>query len=662
MIRSPFKPESRSLGPMRLSVVLGTLALLLSAFYLSHILPLQHVGDALFAPDPADTAALVFHFSWLPRLCMALICGAGLSVAGATFQQVLRNPIAEPTTLGVSAGAQLALTVATLFAPSLLVGGTEWVALGGASITIALIALLAWRMTISPTVLIVGGLMVTLYAGTLNALLSLLYSDDLGSVAIWSTGSLNQNDWKAVDYLLPRISTCVGVLLALMRPLSIAGLDDAHARSLGLPMGTIRLLSMISAMALSAFVVSSVGVIGFIGLVAPALARLSGARRFASQFIWSAIIGALLLWTTDQLAQIASTTGWRVATGTATAVLGAPILLLLLTRVKSSEAQVKSEVQRRSGRPLLALGIVSLVLFAATFPAVDLAQGPDGWAFESIGAATMFLPLRLPHVVAALSAGAMLAVAGGLMQRLIGNPMASPEILGISSGAAAAALLSLFIVPVDSSSMMIAAGLGALLTLIAILAIGYRNGLPPQRFLLVGIALNAGVGAFSSLLIASNDPRLRPAMSFLAGSTYAVDGARAFMAAGILVSILLALAAAVRWLNALPLGKGAMQSIGMNVFRVRAAIVIFSAVLTGAATVIVGPLSFVGLMAPHLTRLMGLQRPTDYLIGSAILGALIMLVADWLGRNILFPSQVPAGLLAAFVGGPYFLWLVRRKA
>ncbi len=86
-----------------------------------------------------------------------------------------------------------------------------------------------------------------------------------------------------------------------------------------------------------------------------------------------------------------------------------------------------------------------------------------------------------------------------------------------------------------------------------------------------------------------------------------------------------------------------------------------AALFTGAATLVVGPLSFVGLMAPHMARMMGLQRPMAQLYGSAVLGAFIMVAADWLGRNLLFPYQIPAGLLATLVGGPYFMWQVGRS-
>jgi iron complex transport system permease protein len=129
-------------------------------------------------------------------------------------------------------------------------------------------------------------------------------------------------------------------------------------------------------------------------------------------------------------------------------------------------------------------------------------------------------------------------------------------------------------------------------------------------------------------------------------------------AAGLLV--LLPLAA--RWLDILPLGEEVSQALGVGLQNSRLLVLSLAGALSAAATLIVGPFGFVGLMAPHIARSLGLRRATPHLLGSAALGGLIMVAADWLARNALFPYQLPAGLLAALLGGPYFMWLMRRPA
>lgn len=654
------KREFPMTGPAALTFALSATALIASAFSLSLIAPPAIGIYGFLHPDLDNLHQVVVHYSWLPRLVVSVLCGAGLGLAGAVFQQVLRNPLADPTTLGVSAGAQLALTLATLFAPSLLTLGTETVAIGGATIAGALIAFLAWRTTFSPAGLILGGLMISLYAGAFGTVLALLFGDDLGSVFIWSTGSLSQNDWSAVTYLLPRLTIAATMIAVIARPLSIVALEDESARSLGLSLRKIRFLAIAPAIAIGAFVVSSVGVIGFIGLAAPTLARLSGARRFGQQLVWAPIVGAALLWLTDQFVQLIAGMGWRVPTGTATAMLGAPLLLWLLPRMKP-ELLAKAEPLPRSPRPWLLIAVGLLALTVVLWPVLDLARSVDGWGFDSLSDLGPLLHLRAPRVAAALAAGAMLAVAGSLMQRFTGNAMASPEVLGISSGASLAALLLLLMMPSpNGGTLLFAATVGAFATLLVTLALGHHSDFSPQRMLLTGIALGTSVSAITSFLMASGDPRFGSAVSWLSGSTYRVDGIQAISAGAILLVALLTLPFLARWLEILPLGEATAREIGVNLKVSRLALLVMAAVLTGAATLIVGPLSFVGLMAPHMARMAGLHRPMAQLVGAAIIGALIMIVADWFGRNMLFPSQMPAGLLSTFIGGPYFFLLMRK--
>jgi ferric hydroxamate transport system permease protein len=116
-----------------------------------------------------------------------------------------------------------------------------------------------------------------------------------------------------------------------------------------------------------------------------------------------------------------------------------------------------------------------------------------------------------------------------------------------------------------------------------------------------------------------------------------------------------------RWLDILPLGAPTAQAVGLHVPRVRLVVMLAAAVMTAVPTLVVGPLSFVGLMAPHIARLIGLQRALHHLAGAAILGALLLTLADWAGRTIIFPYQMPAGLLATVIGGPYLMWLLRQR-
>ena len=658
------KRQGFSSHPAWLCSLLLPISVLLACNDLSTRLPFSQWLATALAPNDADMPQLIVHFSWLPRLCMALLCGSVLALAGVLMQQVLRNPLASPTTLGVASGAQLGLVVATLWAPWLLEIGREWVALAGGGLASLLVFALAWRRGLAPLTLILAGLVVTLYLSALNITLMLTQQQDLNAVFIWGSGSLSQNSWEGVQFLLPRLAAGLLLMLPLLRPLALLELDDSGVKSLGVPLRFLRVCSLTLAVWLSACVVSSVGVIGFIGLAAPALVRLLGARTLGQRLLWAPILGGLLLCVTDLgIQQLAGAMAELIPTGAATALLGAPLLLWLLPRLRLSGGQPHSADEQSFPRhpfparrlfPLLALLACTLLI------ALGLGRGLDGWQWSLTDAAV--LDWRWPRVMAAAAAGCMLALAGCLIQRLTGNPMASPEVLGISAGAALGLIALLFLLPYSGPLAQLAlGGLGAGLVLLLLLGLSRRTGFAPERVLLIGISITALFDALQVILLAGGDPRGQNLLSWMSGSTYFVSP---HMALWVLGCSLLLLAAALpfsRWLELLPLGDGTPRALGLPLGRSRFVLLLLAALLTAGATLIVGPLSFIGLLAPHLARLLGLARALPQLLGAALLGALVMVAADWLGRNLLFPAQLPAGLLASLLGGGYFMLCLYRR-
>ncbi len=622
------------------------------------------VEDWLWSPATGQGPNLdrvVFLHALLPRLFISLICGAALAISGAALQQVLRNPLAEPTTLGASAGAQLALTGAALWYPGLLMFGVDAIALAGAALASMAVALLAFDRQFSPGRLILSGLIVTLYAGTLITLMSIFHGDDLGGIFIWSTGTLNKNDWDGVRSLLPRLAICWFALLMIARPLSATHLGDKAARSLGVPIGLVRLMALVPAVALGAFVTSAVGVIGFVGLAGPAFARALGVRRLQSQLLVVPIIGAVLLWCADQGVQILSRFGWIIPTGTATVLLGAPILIWLFVSGRTGFVSAPWAAERRSGFARSILFAMLMAVCLSAIGAMIVAKGGQGWLLESRLTIGAVFNLRWPRIVGAGTAGAMLAIAGAMMQRLTANPIASPEILGISSAATLGAMFVLLLVPDPSRfEMLVAASITAMLALGLIILLALRGGVAPDRLLMLGLAIGTCTSAGSTFLLASGNPRTSQALAWLSGSTYRISSIDAVVGLGALVLSGIFLAKAIHWLTILPLGDAVSVELGLPLHKVRIGLVALTAVLTGVAALVVGPLSFVGLLGPHLARQFGLAKAGHQIIGAALIGAIILIIADWLGRNLLFPSQVPAGLLSSMVGGPYLIITMYR--
>ncbi|MBN9047502.1 MAG: Fe(3+)-hydroxamate ABC transporter permease FhuB [Rhizobiales bacterium] len=644
-------------------IALAALALVLMKA--GSILPSSLWLKAVLAPSVSVPAQLLFHHSFLPRIAMALIAGAALALAGTIFQHVLRNPPAEPGTLGVSAGAQLALSTTLLWMPGLIGFAQGFVALAGSAVALMIVLALASARSFSPAVLIVAGLIVSLAAGSASAVLVVLNHDYLNSLFLFQSGSLAQNGWQPARNLL--IETAgIGLLCALLvRPLDLMGLEDDGARSLGVPVQRIRVVLLALAVGLSACVTSAVGVIGFIGLAAPALARALGARTLRQRLVLAPLLGASLLLLTDQVVQMLTFIPQEIPTGAATGLIGAPLLIWLVFRMRTQVAIPRGEADispRRTG-PALRRLMIGVALALATGLAVALFVGrtPDGWHMTSWPEFELLSPWRTPRVFASLACGAMLAAAGVLMQRMTGNAMASPELLGISSGATVAVILAMLMIPGFNPAWTVpAACTGAALTLTALMGVSGRSSFAPERLLLVGVALASFMSAISSIALTSGDPRTGMLLTWMSGSTYGVTATQAGIACALAVVTLALAPFAARWLEILPLGTSSARGVGMNVGVARLVLLLLTALATAAATLVVGPLSFVGLMAPHMARMLGLRRPMVQLFGAAMLGALIMVVADWLGRNVLFPWQVPAGLIATLIGAPYLLWQMWR--
>nr|WP_294976954.1 Fe(3+)-hydroxamate ABC transporter permease FhuB [uncultured Pseudomonas sp.] len=649
-------------GPALCTLVLAVLAALLVGHGLQAALPRALWWQALWSPDLDDVRQVLMHFSFYPRLLVSLMAGAALALAGTLFQQILRNPLAEPVTLGVSAGANLALSAATIFAPPLLVHGLEAVTLTGAALATGLLFAFAWGRTLSPLRFILAGMVISLYCVSLNALLVLFNHDYLIDLLLWQAGSLNQSGWDGVLYLAPRLAVAMVAALLMVRPLAALGLDDEGAAAVGVNLLRTRVLGLAVAVALSAFVTSAVGMLAFVGLAAPAIARLCGARTLRQRLIWAPLLGAALLCVVDQIARELSRLAGEIPAGILTGVFSVPLLLWLLSRQRSGGILPRPTPARpQREHPWRLIIGAAIVLALLTLPAIYFAVDANGWHWGDAGLSDAIAQWRLPRVLGSLAAGAMLAVAGLLVQRLTGNPMASPEVLGATSGAAIAVLVLFLLLPQPQAYMVPAASLGALLALGLLLWLAWRKTFNAERLLLTGVCLTTLLHSLSTLLLASGDPRMTAMMSWMTGSTYQVDTASASTglvvgAAMIGVSLLLA-----RPLDLLTLGNGTATALGLRLRLSHLAILLTAAVLTATATIIVGPLSFVGLIGPHIARHLGLRRAAPQLLMSAVAGALIMVVADWLGRNIAYPWPVSAGLLAAFIGCPYFLWLMHRE-
>jgi len=657
--------NNMTLSHRRLSISLFLLVLTLVIFHLTKIGSWEQNLFSLWHVESNIQQTIILHFSWWPRIITTLLAGSGLAVAGVLMQQVLQNPLASPSTLGVASGANLALLLATLFAPQLLLWSPSSVATFGGLVTMLIVFFLSWRRSLSPSFVIISGLIVNLYCGSFSTILLLMNQEALKGILIWGAGSLTQHNWDDAIFLAPRMLIPIGIALCFIRPLTLLELPDESVRSLGLSLAKLRCIILALAVLLTAWVVSSVGVIGFIGLAAPAFTRLLGVRSLSKRLIYSAILGALLLTLTDLLIQLLpNQLSMFIPTGATTAILGAPLLLWLLPRL--STKSMTQVISSKTPSKTTTLQYQTIILFAflglSLFVILNLfSRQSTGWTWLDISNNLSLLELRLPRSLAALSGGLILAVAGTIIQRLTGNPMASPEIMGISSGVALGFIFAILTgLSATKLGLYIGGILGALLTLGLIVLLNRKNGYQPFQLLLTGVAITALMDGVQSLILAGGDPRSYQALAWLSGSTYYADFDSVMFITIISIILTLFTLKISRWLDILPLGQSQAQALGINVKYARLILLILVAVLTVIATLLVGPLSFIGLMAPHIARIFGFRNARQHIISAGLFGMALMLLADWIGRQLIYPQEIPAGLMASALGGIYLMWGLKR--
>ena len=627
-------------------------------FRLEWTLPLSRLFDA---PERLPIAALTVQNNTLPRMAMALLAGGATAAATMLMQQLMRNPLASDSTLAVSSGAQTALVAATVFAPALLNYGSSAVAFAAAAAALGGVLVLSARRELQPLTVVLAGLVVSLYLGSLTGIIMLFFSEETRGVMQWGSGSLVQDSWHDSLQLLWRIAAAALVCAVLIKPLAIMSLSDTQAQSLGIPVKKIRLIALLTAAFLGASVVGFVGMMGFVGLAAATLVRQSGVRTMAARLVVSFAVGAMLLMLTDNsLMLLKHYHGTDLPAGAVTALAGAPLLLWLLMKSPPRPAfQAAADAPAAPPEPSPVLRLLPLITAAVLAFSLLAGRYDESWRLTVDPA---YFAFRYPRILLAAATGTMLAITGVILQRVTKNPMAGPELLGVSAGTAFGAMAAVMLFGITSGSLWFwLAGLAsALATLGLLLLFNRKNGLAPEKVLLTGMALAALSDAAIRIWTAGGDFRVQQLLIWMSGSTYHATPAAAITVALAALALLAAVLPLQRWLALLSLDAVVAASVGVHVALARLVLVLLSAVLTALATLLIGPLSFVGLLAPHLAAMLGARSAGRQLVSAALIGAAVMPAADWLGRQIMFPYEVPAGMMATLLGGAYFMWMMRR--
>ncbi|MEV6396664.1 iron ABC transporter permease [Streptomyces sp. NPDC051907] len=332
-------------------------------------------------------------------------------------------------------------------------------------------------------------------------------------------------------------------------------------------------------------------------------------------------------------------------------------------------ARLRAGRRARRRRTALAVSVLTALLLALTAASVLLGGigriDPADVLPAALGLRTgladyMIFQLRMPRALAALLSGALFGLAGALYQKLIRNPLATPDMVGISAGAGAGAVTVLLFGPVGFAlGAPTAAIVGSFVLLAAVHALSWRDGVDTYRLVLVGIGLGAVCTAYTNYLFTVADQHsVAIAMRWLVGSTHGADWDGVTTLAVGLAVCLLGAALLERPLTAMSLGDQLATGLGAKVSAARVAALLLGAAAAALATSVVGPIGFVSLISgPIAVRLVGADRATAL---APLVGAVVVVGADVLAQHAPLVSPVPTGVLTALLGAPYFVWLILR--
>ena len=638
------------------------------------------VTGTLSPAEDGPSARDILLGSRLPRVGAGILVGIALGVAGALFQSLARNPLASPDTLAVTGGAYFAVTVVTAFGIAIPIWASGGVAFLGGLLAAALVLGLAGGAGASTTRLVLAGTATAMALQAATSTLLILFAEETTSLFSWGSGTLNQLDGSAALRSIPVIVVIAGAAILLSRRLDLLGLGDDAASVLGVPVRSTRALGILLAVMLTATAVTLAGPIGFVGLCAPVVARLlarvvPGLGRHAVLFPAAGLIGAIIVIVADALlrAIVGATEAITLPSGVTTTVLGAIVLVLLARSMRTASPAASTSAANSTvvGPPRAGLVIVAgvVVLFAVAVTGLltgerfyllgdvllwfqDRAAPVIDFAFDS----------RAPRVAAALAAGAALGLSGTLVQASARNPLAEPGLLGITGGAGLGAVIVVTLIPGAGVGLVSAVGIvGALLAFAIVYGLSWRGGMNTDRLVLIGIGLWFGFTALTTLFLVRANPWETPALfTWLSGSTYGRTWADI---APVALALLVAVPLAFVWtreLDLLALDDDTPRLVGVPREPVRLAVLITAAILAAVSVSAVGVVGFIGLVAPHAARALVGARHARVVPTAILLGSVGLVVADALGRTVIAPAQIPAGLIVALIGAPYFVYLLAR--
>lgn len=308
---------------------------------------------------------------------------------------------------------------------------------------------------------------------------------------------------------------------------------------------------------------------------------------------------------------------------------------------------------------IAALSITAIAIGSARYHFFEVLNAL--FSKEQSTAQTVVLSLRLPRIILALLIGASLSAAGALLQAVMRNPLADPGTIGVSAGAGTTAITVLLIFPNLTYSLPLFAFIGAALACVLIYSLAWKDGINPVRIILSGVAINSVLGGYNAFLQLMNSDNLSGVLAFMNGSLSGMSWTQVrvmtlYAIIGLFLSFL-----CIKNANALQLGDEMARNLGIKVNASRICLSAVAAFLAASTVSVVGMIGFVGLVVPHISRMLVGSDYKFMLPTCTLLGGIILLFADTIGRTLIPGMEIPVGIIMSVCGGPFFLYMLRKK-
>ncbi len=309
---------------------------------------------------------------------------------------------------------------------------------------------------------------------------------------------------------------------------------------------------------------------------------------------------------------------------------------------------------------LAILAVISVAIGSAGYSVLEILRAV--FSEDESPVKVIVLNLRLPRMILAVLIGASLASSGALLQSVMRNPLADPGTIGVSAGAGTAATTILLLFPNLSASVPVFAFGGAALACLLIYTMAWKEGVDPTRIILSGVAINSVLGAYNSLLQLLNSDSLEGVLAFMNGSLSGKSWNQVKILCGYAIVGLIFSFFCIRSANTLQLGDEMAKSLGVKVNASRICLSAVSAFLAASTVAVAGMIGFVGLVVPHIARLLVGSNYKSMLPVSILLGSVVLLAADTVGRTVVPGMEIPVGIVMSVCGGPFFLYMLRKGA